>query len=236
MVTKAVEEVLSACKYRENPYFVNLRGGDFSKEDFIETQIQFAWAVFFFPRPMAALVGKIPRGQLRVEIIRNLFEEHGEGASEKFHAHTFRELLSRLGVSEAEFNKRALWPEVRCFNTTLAGACVLDEWLIGTAIMGIIERMFVDISNWLAEGIVARGWLPREKMTHYNLHEELDVKHAQDFFEVLQPSWDKGPQERYGIQQGLLLGAYVFNGLYEGLYLARKRRLFVEPGYPPHVF
>jgi pyrroloquinoline-quinone synthase len=62
-------------------------------------------------------------------------------------------------------------------------------------------------------------------MIHYDLHEEIDVKHSQDFFDVLAPAWEKSAENRYYIEQGLRLGAHVFNGLYEGLYRARKRRL-----------
>ena len=42
--------------------------------------------------------------------------------------------------------------------------------------------------------------------------------HSDDFFAVLAPCWEKGGEHRYYIEQGLWLGATVFNGLYEGLY------------------
>jgi pyrroloquinoline-quinone synthase len=109
------------------------------------------------------------------------------------------------------------WPEVRQFNTTL----------VGPAVMGIIERMFSRISAWVGQGIVHNGWLTNEKMVHYNLHEELDIKHSQDFFNIIEPKYDD-PEERYYIEQGLRLGAHTFNALYEGLYAARKRRDFRE--------
>ena len=42
-----------------NPYFASLADGSFSREDFIETQIQFLFAVVFFSRPMAVLAAII---------------------------------------------------------------------------------------------------------------------------------------------------------------------------------
>ena len=121
-----------------------------------------------------------------------------------------------------------MWPEVRAFNTVLVGACVMDEYLIGAGVMGIIERMFSDIAAWLGEQVVHHGWIPEEKLIHYNLHEDLDIKHADDFFDVLRPAWDAAAENRYYIEQGLRLGACVFNSLYEGLYKARKRRIYRE--------
>jgi pyrroloquinoline-quinone synthase len=234
MVNKLVEVILKETAYENNPYFVNLKNGEFSEDDFIETQIQFYSAVIFFSRPMAALAAKIPTAALRVEIVRNVWEEHGEGSLERVHGNTFAILLSRLGgITEQDIRKRALWPEIRCFNTVLAGASVLDDYLVASATMGIIERMFVDISLWLGKGIVERGWLKSDQMIHYNLHQNLDIKHSKDFFDVLQPAWDEDVKNRYLIRQGLTLGAYVFNGLYSGLYYARKRRDFVDPASLP---
>ena len=131
---QTIERVLEQTPYRANPYFMNLRDRTFPREDFLETQIQFYFAVVFFSRPMAALAAKIPDARLRVEVVRNVWEEHGEGDEARVHGHTFLTLLERLGeIRLADVNRRALWPEVRIFNTTLAGACVLDEHLIGVA-------------------------------------------------------------------------------------------------------
>ncbi len=209
-----------------NPYFQSLREKTFDADDFTETQIQFYYAVVFFSRPMAALAGKIPTGPERLEIIRNVFEEHGEGDQTKFHAQTFKLFLEKLGVPATEVNKHILWPEVRTFNTVLTGACVMDDYLVGTALMGIIERMFAEISAWIGQGIIDNGWIREEDLIHYNLHAELDIKHSDDFFEVLAKPWSKGPEQQYLICQGLQMGGYVFDQLYRGLYTARKRRNF----------
>ncbi len=230
-----IRNVLAAHRPEANLYFTSLEDGSFDRDDFIETQIQFYFAVDFFSRPMAAVAAKIPSAQQRLEIVRNVWEEHGEGDATLVHGRTFVELLARLGsIAESDLNSRALWPEVRAFNTVLVGAAVLDEHLVSVAMMGIIERMFVDISARLGRAIVARGWIARERLVHYSLHEALDVKHSEDFFAVLRPSWDAEPAHRYYIEQGLRLGAYIFDRLYRDLHTARTRRVFMDhPG--PHT-
>ena len=98
-----------------------------------------------------------PSPSLRLEVMRNVWEEHGEGDEAKVHGQTFLELLLRLGeVSPAALNTRPLWPEVRAFNTTLTGCSMADDWEVATACFGTIERMFVDISQWLGQAIVER--------------------------------------------------------------------------------
>ena len=224
-LSQLIESILEDCHYKENPYFKSLNEGSFSKDDFVETQIQFFWAVVFFSRPMAALAAKIPTPELRLEIVRNVWEEHGEGDLARVHGTTFVEFLSRLaGITPEEIEQRSLWPEVRAFNIALSGTCVLDDFLTGVGMMGIIERMFADISALIGRGIVTRGWILKDKMIHYSLHEKVDIKHSDDFFNILEKSWSNSDNDRYAIEQGLRLGAYIFNGLYDGLYRARSRR------------
>jgi pyrroloquinoline-quinone synthase len=220
-----IAEVLAQHPFADNPYLKALRDGTLSKDDFLETQIQFYFAVVFFSRPMAVLAAKIPSAQTRTAILRNVWEEHGEGDPQHRHGATFLELLHRLGGLRLEdVEARALWPELRAFNTTLIGCCALDDWEIGAGCLGIIERMFVDISSWIGRAIVTRAWLPPDRVVHYSTHEVLDVRHSDDFFATLAPTWAADAASRYRITQGLGLGAYVFDRLYRDLFAARARR------------
>lgn len=236
---RLIERILRDSGFRSNPYFQSLACGEFDRADFLETQIQFYHAVIYFSVPMERLAQKIPDEALRAPILLNVSEEHGEGDPARSHASTFREFLSRLGgVTVWDIERRALWPEVRLFNTALIGACTLEDHLVGAAMLGMIERMFSEISGWIGQGVVAHGWIAREHMVHYDLHQTLDVRHARDFFDVLRPAWNTGSPERsslnapaesrYAIEQGLRLGAATFDSLYGGLYRNRRRRLVRE--------
>jgi pyrroloquinoline quinone (PQQ) biosynthesis protein C len=207
----------------ENPYFQSLRDGSMTREQFVETQIQFFHAVIFFSRPMAALVGRIPRPQMRLALLENLGDEHGGGRLTVCHENTFIELLSRLGVERSDVDSRAMWPEVRAFNMALLGTCALDDVYTGMAALGMVEDLFAGISAEIGQGIVARGWLKRDEIVHYTTHEGLDVAHAEGFYASLHEPYERHPRWRYQIQQGLELGAYVFLRLYEDLYRAGDR-------------
>lgn len=232
-LSSVIDQVLLDVNFRNNTFFKNLHEGEFDKEDFIETQIQFFFAVIFFNRPMGALAAKIPTANLRLEILRNIWEEHGEGNLGNAHSETFVAFLERLGgVTIEDIQGRALWPEVRAFNTCLTGACVQDDYMVAVPMMGIIERMFCEISTIIGQGILKRKWLSEEKLIHYNLHAELDIKHSQDFFDVVAESWEKSDENKYYIEQGLRLGAAIFNNLYTGLYEGRARRMMRTVNVP----
>lgn len=224
-----IATILDECDYVNNPYFTNLNDGKFDKDDFIETQIQFYFAVIFFPRPMAAAAAKIPTHKSRLEVMRNVWEEHGVGNEKDFHGNTFLKFLEQIGTcSETDVLHRKLWPEVRAFNTALAGACISDEYIVSVSMLGMIELMFSKISSLIGLGVVTNGWVGAQDLVHYNTHEKLDVKHAQDFFDVLNLAWENTDEDRYLIEQGLRMGAYCFNNLYSGLYSNRSKRMISE--------
>ena len=221
----------------ESPYLVALRApsgqGGMSREDFIATQIQFLFAVVFFSRPMAALAGRMPRPELRVSLLANVADEHGDGDLSLCHERTFLLLLSRLGVTPAMIEKQALWPEVRAFNTALTGLCTLDDLYTAVAALGMIEDLFAGISAELGRAIVSRDFLPLDQLVHYRAHETLDVEHADGFYKLLDQPYAAAPRHAYQIEQGLELGAYLLLRLYQDLYAARARR-WTRPVGGPH--
>lgn len=220
-----IRTVKARVRPNELPYLRALHDGSLGREDFLETQIQFFFAVAFFSRPMLALASRLPRSELRQVLLDNVEDEHGHGERRATHEAMFRELLSRLGVSPEAIEQRALWPEVRAFNTALLGLCALDDPTTALAALGMIEDLFSGISGIVGRGIAARGWLPIGDIVHYSTHETLDERHAAEFYAPLEaPYGDAGA--RYPIEQGLELGAHLLVDLYWHLFEQRKRRWF----------
>jgi pyrroloquinoline-quinone synthase len=220
-VTACASRTLEKSGIRTNPYLQALQDGSMALEGFRRSQEQFFFAVTFFPRPMAALVGRIPNPRSRIDILHNLVEEHGEFREESFHHTTFQRFLRSIGSEPEKIETGAPCPALRAFNSVLTCACVLDELEVGVGCMGIIEYAFAGISATIGQAVVKRGWVRQEELVHYALHAQIDERHAEEFFAVIEPQWDN-PARRYFIEQGLELGAYVFNRLYSDLYLIGK--------------
>ncbi|HLL05965.1 MAG TPA: iron-containing redox enzyme family protein [Myxococcaceae bacterium] len=212
----------------ENPYLRALDDGSFERADFIETQIQFLHAVVYFSRPMAVLAARLPRAEQRLSLLDNVHDEHGGGELAGSHERTFLTLLQRLGISLSELDRRAQWPEVRAFNSTLLGVCAHDDIPTALAVLGVIEELFAGISARIGRAIVARGWLSQAELTHYPTHEVIDIGHAEGFYRLIEPLAGAEPRVAYQVEQGLELGAYIFLRLYADLFHARKRRVFRE--------
>jgi pyrroloquinoline-quinone synthase len=216
-VTARAAEILKECNILRNPYLLSLQDGTMSLDGFRRTQEQFFYAVTFFPRPMAALVGRIPDPRLRLDILHNLVEEHGEFHEEEFHHTTFQRFLRSIGSKLATLDGSNLWPTVHAFNSVLTASCVLDELEVAVGCMGIIEYAFAGISATIGKAVVDRGWVTHERLVHYKLHAEIDERHAEEFFAVVELQWMDANRRMY-IERGLRLGAYIFDRLYRDLY------------------
>jgi len=118
----------------------------------------------------------------------------------------------------------SIWPALRAFNSVLTASCVLDELEVGVACMGIIEYAFAGISAVIGKAVVQRGWVAADQLVHYKLHAEIDERHAEEFFAVLETLWGD-ERRRYYIEQGLELGAYIFDRLYRDMYVAGREEM-----------
>src|SRR6516165_1206608 len=223
-VTARADAVLQRVNILHNPYLEALTDGSMTLECFRRTQEQFFFAVTFFPRPMAALVGRIPDPRQRLDILHNLVEEHGEFQEQKFHHTTFQQFLRSIGSQPDTLEALSLWPALRAFNSVLTASCVLDELEVGVGCMGIIEYAFAGISAAIGKAVVRRGWVTEDRLVHYKMHAEIDERHAEEFFAVIEPLWDD-PRRRYFIEQGLELGAYIFDRLYRDMYARGQEEL-----------
>jgi pyrroloquinoline-quinone synthase len=90
--------------------------------------------------------------------------------------------------------------------------------------MGIIEYSFADISAMIGRAVVERGFVQAGDLVHYKLHAEIDKRHAQEFFAVVESNWEN---RQYQIEQGLRLGVYIFDRLYSDMLLAAERELLL---------
>jgi pyrroloquinoline-quinone synthase len=218
-VTQRATAVLERIGILNNPYLRTLQDGSMTLEGFRHSQEQFFYAVTFFPRPMAALVGRISDPRQRLDILHNLVEEHGEFEEKAFHHTTFQQFLRTLGSQPEKLATGPVPTPLRAFNSVLTAACVLDELEVGVGCMGIIEYAFAGISAIIGKAVVDRGWVSADRLVHYKLHAQIDERHAEEFFAVIEPGWNE-ERRRYYIEQGLELGAYIFDRLYRDLHMS----------------
>ena len=77
----------------------------------------------------------------------------------------------------------------------------------------MIEYAFADISALIGLRVVELGWVKAEDLTHYNLHAEIDKRHAAELFVAA----EEAENSDVSIRMGISFGLYLFDRLYQDL-------------------
>ncbi|MGD8566459.1 MAG: iron-containing redox enzyme family protein [Gammaproteobacteria bacterium] len=221
ILEKAYQYVAEQFDFAKHPYFVWMQTTD--KDSFARSQIAFRYAVEGFSCALAATVAKIPELERRVKVVENVAEEHGLIGDKKPHKYTITQFLKLLGVTDREIAINCP-PGVHAFNQSLRNYCLSNSPEAGAALLGMIEYVFITISNIVAGHIVDKGWIEPGVQRHYEVHETLDLEHSKVLFDVCSDYWPMDYKRRE-ICQGLILGAYYFWDLYNELHPERRVQL-----------
>ena len=195
---------------------MSLLNGTMDKEKFKETQINFLDAVEFFSRPMFIISSKLDSYEDRCRIIENILDEHGNGEIGNAHGNTFRQYLVSLGATEKQINNRKPNKDVLEYNKTLIKCSTKKSTMRSIAMMGIIEERYSKISATIVREILKKKWISKDRLYHYSLHEELDIEHAQGFYNIIKGAW-KNINSKEEIKKGLTLGNSMILNLYNGI-------------------
>jgi len=212
-VKNFISELIKSSPIHRQPFFISLLNGTMDKERFKETQIGILDAVEFFSRPMFIISSKLDSYEDRYCIIRNILDEHGNGEIKKAHGNTFRQYLFSLGATEKQIKNRKPNQAAVKYNNILMECSLNSPTMRSVAMMGIIEERYSKISATIVKEILKKKWISKENLYHYSLHEELDVEHAQGFYNIIKGSWED-INSKEEIKKGLSLGNSMILNLY----------------------
>jgi pyrroloquinoline-quinone synthase len=211
----AVNRVVEAYDFRHHPYIIWMQASGTSREEFRQSQLSFRFAVECFSQPLAAVLAKIPQLEKRLPIFENIAEEHGSGSILRSHKYTFQQYLQALGSSALELNTPCT-TSVLAFNQSILAYCITQQPESGSAMLGMIEYLYIGISANIAQTLQHRSWTTPGSQSHYAVHERLDTEHSRDLLMLATPAWDES-RSRTQVAQGLVLGAHYFWTLYNDL-------------------
>ncbi|MEZ0388026.1 MAG: TenA family transcriptional regulator [Verrucomicrobium sp.] len=223
-ILAAARAVLDSRPIITQEYFTRLKSGALSRPEFEHSQQQFFFAVRFFSRAIAVVVARCPDSSMRMSLVENLVEEQGSFMPLRAHDRTFTEFLKTLDADTHEGRPLIEGPEVQAFNFALLGICQGADLETAFGCLGIIELAFAEISTLIGAAVVNHGWVGREKLVHYTLHAELDLRHAEECFSAVESRWADSPRARTRIRQGLRLGRHIFSKLYTDLVALEPRQ------------
>lgn len=213
---EVISQIAAKYNFQEHPYLLWMQADMTSRSQFCQSQLGFREAVESFSQAIAAVMARVPRVEDRLMLVDNLAEEHGHGHLLRSHTHTFRQYLVALGASETDL-QTSVPIGVLGFNQSILNYCLVQPAEFSAALLGMIEHLYIGISQTIAKTIHNRGWTVPGSQSHYAVHEILDVEHSRELFKLSEPFWQEGRSSREGIIQAMNLAAYYFWNLYQDL-------------------
>lgn len=201
---------------KKNQYFSELIRKKTTFKKFQKTQLDFYDAVTFFTKPMFVIASKLDSYEERLIILENIMDEHGEGELSQTHGETFRQYLLSLGILEEEIFNRRQNRATKVFNNLLLKKANEKSIFFSLAMIGIIEDRYVGITKLLSEHLIKNKWLKKETLIHYRVHEGLDIKHAESFYNLIRKHWVKA-EKQIDIKEGLVFGNNLILNFYSSL-------------------
>jgi hypothetical protein len=159
-----------------------------SLDKFLLSQESFIYGIDNWSKLLGLMIFYVPSVTERNTLIKNLYDEHGDGDINKSHVNTFKTLLSSLGYNR-EFNTNdPSYQYIKNFNEQLINNIKSKNQIFSIAMLGMIEFTYTSISKNIHQYLC--NFLPKENINHYSCHEVLDASHSEELFELLVPYQD----------------------------------------------
>jgi pyrroloquinoline-quinone synthase len=209
---QGTEKLFAEQSIEEHTFFTALKENRLSANQVKEASLQIYHVVEFFPRFIAAVLTNIPDYKMRMPLVENLYEEHGNMNEKLVHSVTYKEFLTGLGITEIEIQSSKPSFPVIAYNRSISDLCLHYNYLEGLAALGVIEEIVARVSPIVGRYASTQYGSNNESLVHFTDHETLDVTHANEIYEVIATQYEG--DNKAVVDRGLNLGLYYHRKLY----------------------
>src|SRR5260370_13095125 len=155
----------------EHPFYQAWSKGELKGEDLREYAAEYWHHVSAFPTYLSALHSRLPDGEMRREVLRNLAEEEGvDSAIARPHSDLWMDFAAGMGASRDEVTARAVQPEMTGLVATFRE--LMQEGTASSAMAALyayeskVPAIAVTKAEGLAEDYATEGVAARCVTTH----------------------------------------------------------------------
>ena len=149
---------------------------DSNSEELLRTQVPFYFAVEAFPQLLLKLASLMTNAEARLFIVENIWEEHGQGDSDKFHTKSFIRHLDALGFSGDFITNPFVTKWVKELFELNNPKDLFHS-------LAAIEYMYAVISEDIATKLNSLSLL--NEQDHYSKHSVLDWSHGEEILTAM---------------------------------------------------
>lgn len=172
---------------------------------------------------LVALAQVGTRGDVKIEMASNYWDEMGRGRSHAVHTHLFHRLISGLSLEPPDASELP-WQVLAGVNVMLWSCIPRRNAYRAQGTLGAVELLAPQRCTRLVHG-ARRVGITKKTVVYYGAHAVIDIGHAEGWLaHVIEPQVQTVPSSRVGIAEGLIVRADASLDYFDHC-LARARTL-----------
>jgi len=224
------EERVAPYDLLKHPFYQAWSKGELTRGDLREYAAEYWHHVSAFPTYLSALHARLPDGETRREVLRNLAEEEGvDSATARPHSDLWMDFAAGMGASREEVRGRAVQPEMTALMGTFRELMQEERASAAMAALYAYESKVPAIARTKAEGLAAHygavGDAGSAVMRYFTLHQTADVAHASVWRELVDKELAASPEAE---EAALDAGERAAKALWVALDGVERGRLVVN--------
>ncbi len=163
------------------------------------------------------------RGDVKMEMASNYWDEMGKGVTHAVHTHLFHKLIEDLNL-EAPAADDLPWQVLAGVNVMLWSCIPRRNAFRAQGTLGAVELLAPQRCTRVVHGAKRVG-IDKKSVVYYGAHAIIDIGHAEGWLKhVIEPQVAAHPEARIGIAEGLVIRADASQDYFD-YCLARGRRI-----------
>lgn len=180
------EERVAPYNLLQHPFYQAWSKGELTREELREYAGEYWHHVSAFPTYLSALHSRLPDGELRREVLRNLAEEEGtDSATGRAHSELWMDFAAGMGATRAEVTGRVVQPEMAALMEGFRAAMQEPKPVAAMAALYAYESKVPAIAETKAAGLKEFYGAEGAAARYFTLHQTADVAHAAVWREMI---------------------------------------------------
>ena len=163
----------------KHPFYQAWSAGELTRGDLAQYAAEYWHHVSAFPTYLSALHSRLPDGEVRREVLRNLSDEEGtDAANARPHSELWMDFAEGMGAKRAEVREHGVQPEMQALIATFR-ELMQESAPAAMAALYAYEARIPAIAATKADGLKRLYGAEAAATRYFTLHQTADVHHAQ---------------------------------------------------------
>jgi hypothetical protein len=155
---------------------------------------------------LVALAQVGTRGEVKMEMASNYWDEMGRGRSQAVHTHLFHQLIDDLGIAAPDAGELP-WEVLSGINLMIWSCIHRRNAFRAQGVLGAVELLAPQRCTRVVHGATRLG-IRKKTVVYYGAHAIIDIGHAEGWLtHVISAQVRELPDARLGIAEGLIARA-----------------------------